>query len=60
VTALMKQSLFRASTGRDGFIRTILVPVHERRDLRFGPVDLTMLVGIVFVGLLAARILVAH
>ena len=56
----MKKAAFKVAPGKSGFIRAILSPCNEKRDVRFGWGDVVTLMALV-IGILAlARIVLAH
>jgi len=54
----MKRASFQLHTDR-GWLRTTLAPVNDRRETRFGIVDILMLLALVLGTMGIARILIA-
>jgi len=55
----MKRASFRIHPDR-GWLRTTLWPINNKDALRFGPLDICMLVALVLGTVAVARILIAH
>jgi len=56
----VKKAVFRAETGKNGFIRTTLTPSHCKNDPTFGWWDMLTLIALIGGGLALARVLMAH
>lgn len=56
----VKKVVFRAEPGKNGFIRSTLTPLSNRRELKFGWWDMVTLAALVVGGLALARVLMAH
>ncbi len=53
-------SSFRLQPTKGGFIRTTLAPINDKRDGRFGFLDLVMFLALVIGSVAVARVLLAH
>jgi len=56
----MKRASYRVHHGRGGWIRTTLSPINNKREGRFGAIDILMFVALVVLTIGAARFFLAH
>ena len=56
----VKRAVFKVQPGKNGFIRTTLCPVNDRRELKLTWGDVLTLAALVIGGLALARVLLAH
>jgi hypothetical protein len=56
----VKKAVFRATPGKNGFIRTTLTPVNDKNCVKFSLWDMFTLGALVVGGLALARVLMAH
>ncbi len=56
----MKRAVYKVQPSKNGFIRSTLCPVNDRRELRLTWGDLLTLAALVIGGLALARVLLAH
>jgi len=52
----VKKAVFRAESGKGGFIRTMLAPVNDKREPRFSWFDLAMLLALIIGAVFLARL----
>jgi hypothetical protein len=56
----MKRASFKLSPDRQGWLRTTLWPIAAKQSVRFGTLDLCMLLALVMGTVAVARLLIAH
>jgi hypothetical protein len=56
----VKKAVFRAESGKNGFIRATLTPVNDKNPTKFGWWDMITLAALIAGGLALARVLMAH
>jgi len=56
----MKRASFKIQPDRQGWLRTTLWPISAKQNVRFGPLDVFMLLALVLGTVAVARLLIAH
>ena len=57
---IVKRAAFKLDTGKGGWIRTTLAPLNDKRQARFGAVDMFMFLALVTTVVAVARVLIAR
>jgi hypothetical protein len=56
----MKHAGFKAHPGKGGWVQTTISPIHDKREARFGAMDIVMFIALIAVTIGVARFLLAH
>lgn len=56
----MKRATFKLAPGKGGWIRTTIAPLNDKREARFGVMDVLMFFTLVTVVVAIARVLIAR
>ena len=56
----MKRAAFKLHPAKGGWIRTTLAPMNDKREARFGAIDMFMFFALVAVVVAVARVLIAR
>jgi hypothetical protein len=56
----MKRAAFKLHPTKGGWIRTTIAPINDKREARFGVLDILMFMALVAATIAIARLILAH